>query len=113
MSFRLPAALAVWAQPVFTETFCREVAGLPHGTLPLQQAMSQGSHVADQAPSVVTLSFKRTGPDLAVRAGVFFQSMIAGCNCADDPSPADTLTEYCELLFLIDTLSAETRVSIG
>lgn len=113
MSFRLPQSLEHWDSPAFPETFCREVSRLPHGSLPLQQAMMLGSYVVDRPPTVVLLSTAGNDRHIKVKAGVFFHSMIAGCNCADDPTPMDEQTEHCELLFRIDRDSSMTRVEIG
>ena len=46
------------------------------------------------------------------RAGIFYTSIIAGCNCADDPSPVDEQTEYCEIQFEINKKTAETTVQL-
>ena len=32
---------------------------------------------------------------LRVKAGIFYTGIIAGCSCADDPTPIDELNEYC------------------
>ena len=49
---------------------------------------------------------------IRARTGVLFTSVIAGCSCADDPTPVDEQTEYCELLFEIDRQTAATTVSL-
>jgi len=49
---------------------------------------------------------------LRVRAGVFYKSVIAGCSCADDPTPINERAEYCELEFEIDRKTANARVSL-
>ena len=50
---------------------------------------------------------KRVAPVMTV---FIISGIIAGCSCADDPTPVDTTTEYCELQLEIDRESAETRV---
>lgn len=79
--------------------------------LPLQPGLSHGSHVVDAEIGVMLLSAVDAGSLVRVRAGIFFSSIIAGCSCADDPTPVDKNAEYCELQFDIDKRSADTRVS--
>lgn len=110
MSLRLPLSLESWNTPAFAKIFCREVAQLPHGTLPLQQAMLHGSYVVDRSPTVVLLSTTEVNRLIKVKAGVFFHSVIAGCNCADDPTPMEEQNEHCELLFHIDRDTGTTRI---
>jgi len=110
MSFSLPNSRDAWGTPAFARTFCHEVAQLPPGTLPLQLALRMGSHVLDNTPKVMLLSSQHDEHLYRVKAGVFFSSVMAGCNCADDPSPVDQHEEYCELQFEIDPTPGETRV---
>ena len=113
MSFSLPQSLAAWQTPAFAATFCHEVAQLPPGVLPLQQALAMGSHVVERAPQVMLLSSRGSEHHLEIRAGIFFNTVIAGCNCADDPTPVEENNEYCELLFRIDRHTAVTEVQAG
>jgi hypothetical protein len=113
MSFPLPESLAAWQTPAFAATFCREVAQLGHGILPLQQVLAMGSHVVERPPQVMLLSSNSSPRHLEIRAGVFFSSVIAGCNCADDPTPQEENNEYGELLFRIDRHTGITEVEPG
>lgn len=112
MSFRLPESLASWQTETFSETFCKEVAGLPLGTLPLHQALAMGSHVVDRAPQVMLLSSTSDDAHLEVKTGLFFNSVLAGCSCADDPTPQDENNEYCEMLLRIDRQTGMTVVAV-
>jgi hypothetical protein len=49
---------------------------------------------------------------ISVRAGVFFSAVIAGCSCADDPTPVDEINEYCESRVEIDRTTAEARLTL-
>ncbi|MGB0712599.1 MAG: hypothetical protein ACPGUC_03460, partial [Gammaproteobacteria bacterium] len=55
------------------------------------------SAVAPSPIKVVVLSVTADVGDTEVRVGVFYAGVIAGCNCADDPTPMDEENEYCEL----------------
>jgi len=110
MNFSLPNSRDAWGTPAFARTFCHEVAQLPPGTLPLQLALRMGSHVLENTPKVMLLSSRHDESLYRVRAGIFFNSVLAGCNCADDPSPMDQHEEYCELQFEIDPTTGRAKV---
>ena len=50
--------------------------------------------------------------NVIITAGLFYTGVIAGCNCADDPTPADENNEYCEVLLRINKITALTTVSL-
>ena len=97
----LPAAAAAWREgdrERFATLLCRELAALPSERLPLIAALERGSAVGDGAlrPSLLAVEAVTEG-GVEARVGLFFSSIIAGCACADDPTPPDEITEYCEL----------------
>lgn len=106
-SVYLELSLKSWGQENFTETFKREIEALDIHQLPLQEALQYSSHVSGSGFHVNIYSFEEDLDVIRVRTGIFYQGMIAGCNCADDPSPADEQTEYCELLSSINKTTAE------
>lgn len=99
---KLPKALTAWQSTDFTAVLKEEIEQLDAEMLPLQQGMSQSSYisVADKAGFI------------RVKAGIFYSGVIAGCNCADDPSPIDEQPEYCEVEFEIDKATGETIVRL-
>jgi hypothetical protein len=46
-----------------------------------------------------------------VTAGIFYKGIMAGCSCADDPTPVGENPEYCEVRIDIDRVTAETTVT--
>ncbi len=112
MSVRLPETLSAWGTSRLAEVFKREAATLDVAALPLQQALTHGSHVLEQGLEFVLLEAHSDEAGVRLRAGVFFQSVVAGCSCADDPSPVPPLTEYCELLFHIRRPDGDTRIAL-
>ncbi len=109
---RLSRSLAAWATPGFDSVFKDEVKQLGAAALPLQQGLSRSSHVSGDAYDVVVLGAEEEASRIRVRAGIFYQGIIAGCSCADDPTPVDEQTEYCEVLFDIDKQTAEATVRL-
>lgn len=110
---RLPQSLASWGTPSFEDTFKQEASHLDPELLPLQQALSLSSHVADSPFSVRILGTWETPDSLGIQAGILYAGIIAGCSCADDPTPISEQTEYCKVLFQINKLTAETAVSLA
>lgn len=73
-----------------------DLQSLDKTRLPLQQGMTQGSYVGTSPFQVLINSIELNQQILSVRFGVFYTSVIAGCNCADDPGTVDELNEYCD-----------------
>lgn len=108
----LAESLQAWGSPGFEETFSAEVGSLDSMQLPLQQALMQSSHVSGNDFTVVILNISETNNDIEVKTGIFYAGIIAGSCCADDPTPIDEQTEYCEIQFVINKLSAETTIKL-
>lgn len=109
---RLKASLQAWGTPAFRDTLKAEISALGQADLPLQQGLSHTSSVSDTPPQAVILSATDEGNCLQVKAGLFYAGIIGGCSCADDPTPVDEQTEYCEVLLEIDKGSGETKVTL-
>lgn len=75
----------------------------------LERALSLGNAV--DYPSVRwTLITKPDNPQAAIRVGVFFNSLIAGCSCAGDPSPADLISEFSEAMVTLEANRMDCRI---
>lgn len=109
---RLPESLAAWSSPAFNEIFKMEAARQDANSLPLQQGLALSSHVASSPFSVIVMNVTDDPDSIQVKAGIVYAGIIAGCSCADDPTPISEQTEYCEVLFEINKLTAETSVSL-
>lgn len=109
----LPRSLAAWHTGDFRAALCRELEALGPHRLPLQQGLVRSSHVSDAPIRVMALGEAESGPTLTARVGVFYAGVIAGCNCADDPTPVDAQSEYCVLQVVIDRTTGAARVSVA
>ena len=107
----LKQSLAAWGTAGFEVTFKAELAGLDPDALRLQQVLRQGSIGNASQVGVMLLGSSETAEAIRVRVGLFFTSVIAGCNCADDPTPVDENPEYAELEIRIDRRTAETTIT--
>jgi hypothetical protein len=107
---RLEKSLKAWGTPYFIEILKQEIAAT--GTLPLQQGLATGSHALDDNISVMINGISEEENCICIRAGVFYTSILAGCSCADDPTPIDEHSEYCEIGLAIDRITADTTVTL-
>ena len=109
---RLPDSLRAWQSPAFQDVLKREIEQLSVGQLPLQQGLTASSHALDTPFEVMLISVAGETGFIRVKVGVFFSGVIAGCSCADDPTPVDVQNEYCELSLAIDKATAEAMVTV-
>jgi hypothetical protein len=110
---RLPLARQAWNSPGFEAVLKREFEQLDAGLLPLQQGLMTSSYALDDNFSTMIIGMKEIPGFIDVTVGIFFSGVIAGCNCADDPSPVEAQSEYCELRLLIDKATAEATVTLS
>ena len=80
--------------------------------LPLQQGLQNSSYAISDKLSIIVLETKEEATDIIVKAGLLYNGIIAGCSCADDPTPTDETNEYCDVLFHINKQTAETTVTL-
>lgn len=109
---KLTKTLLAWGSEAFEAMLKAEIEDLGARHLPLQQGLSSGSYAIDRDLSVMLIGVTEAAGVIQVRVGIFYTGIIAGCNCADDPTPVDELSEYCELQLEIDKNTAETAVSL-
>lgn len=107
---RLTRSLLAWNTPDFDQVIKAEIAQLGPARLPLQQALSFSSYVADSPRRPVIHNVTDDEGFIHVTAGIFYAGIIAGCSCADDPTPVDEVNEYCLLRFDINKATAEASV---
>lgn len=108
----LKESLRAWGSPAFNDVFKAEVEQLAHAQLPLQQGLSLSSVVSDEPFRLMVISSSEDGGQLRIKAGIFYSGIIAGCSCADDPTPTDVQAEYCDVEFLIDRNTGESAISL-
>ncbi len=108
----LPATLRAWGTPAFNATLQQEVTALGIDRLPLQAGLRYGSHALPEPLQLIPLSGRLEACVLRLHVGMYYTSVIAGCSCADDPTPVDRVNEYCEAELCIDTRSACTTIRL-
>lgn len=107
---RFTKSLNTWGASGFREALKQEIELLNPDHLPLQQGLSAGNYVSGNKFSVMILGTSEDENFIHARAGIFYNSIIGGCACADDPTPVSELNEYCVVHLYIDKKTAETRI---
>lgn len=108
----LPQALAAWGSPRFAAVLAAELQALPPGSLPLQQGLRSSSFALEDGAGFSLIGSESDPVSIGLRVGVFYSGIVAGCNCADDPSPVEPVPEYCELLLSIDRATGQAQVRL-
>ncbi len=80
--------------------------------LPLQSALKSTSYAVDTGFEAMIISVDDAGPVIRVKTGIFFAGIVAGCSCADDPTPVEEQSEYCVVQFEIEKSGGETRIAL-
>lgn len=108
----LPLSLDAWGDASFDTIFKREVTSLDANHLPLQQGLQHSSYALTDNIELIVLNKTQDDTDIIIKAGLFYNGIIAGCSCSDDPSPTDLCNEYCDVLFRINRQTAVTTVTL-
>ncbi len=106
----LPKTLAAWGSPAFERVFKAETADLDAVLLPLQEGLSHSTNALADTFEFVLLAAREENDTLVLKAGIFYQGIVAGCGCADDPTPVEPQTEYCEVELTIHRPDARTKI---
>ena len=109
---RLTKTLNAWGTPDFKDILKKEIEQMGAGQLPLQQGLSTGSYALDSKLSAMIIGVSERADFIQVKAGIFYSGIIAGCSCADDPTPVNEENEYCVVQLDINKLTAETTVTL-
>ena len=109
---KLADSLHAWGTPDFKRILKSEIEQLDASQLPLQQGLSIGSYALDNKLNVIVIDAAEAEGHIRAKVGIFYTSIIAGCSCADDPTPVDENNEYCVVQLDINTSTAETTLTL-
>lgn len=107
---KLDKSLHVWGTEKFQAVLKQEIEQLGADNLPLQQGLSTGNYVSNTPFTVLVHNVVEMENVIRVKVGVFYQGIIGGCSCTDDPTPASDINEYCEVYLDINKTNADTDV---
>ncbi len=106
--FRLSKSLVAWRTPDFENILKAEIEQLGAEQLPLQQGLSTSSYALDDKLKVRIICVSEEANSIRAKVGIFYAGIIAGCSCADDPTPVEEQVEYCVVQLEINKITAET-----
>ena len=109
---RLTEALNAWGTPDFKDVLKKEIEQIDVGLLPLQQGLSTGSYAINGKFNVMIVGVSEAAGIIRVKARIFYSGIIAGCSCADDPTPVNEESEYCVVQLDINKQTADTMVAL-
>ena len=110
---RLPWAVQAWGTAAFDAVLKAELEQAGSRHLPLQQGLTAGSLALDDDLKVMILTASGDDDVIRVKAGLFYQGVVDGCGCADDPTPLEPHTEYCEVWIRIDRHSGAAVATLA
>lgn len=109
MSTVLERSRRAWSNGEFEQTLKQELCELPAGSIPLHLATEQGGMVDDSRIAVSVLDSREHAGSIEARVYVFFDEIVGGCNCHDDPVASKM---QCEMRINIDSKTGVTAFSI-
>ena len=98
-----------WNTDSFNQSLKYEMQNLKSGMLPLHLGTTQGGMVDDSNISASIINSSDNDDYILAKVGIFFNEIIGGCNCDDDPASENT---YCEILVSINKKTAETTFTV-
>jgi hypothetical protein len=110
--FDLPLSLKAWNTDSFDTVFKHEILSLDAGLLPLQEGLQNSSYALSDKLAVMVLNTDQDDISITIKAGLFYNGIIAGCNCADDPTPMDETNEYCEVFIHINRQTSHGTIEL-
>jgi hypothetical protein len=109
---QLTRAVKAWGEPDFNAVLKQDIEQINVDHLPLEQGLCSGNYVSGNQFSAMIISAADADGFIRAKAGIFYKGILGGCSCADDPTPVEEQSEYCELLFDIDKKTAEAAVTL-
>lgn len=104
-------AFQYWETPDF-KPYCLAQLKAFVDELPLGQCCMHSSVIDPESVSFRMISTQRQDTSIGLKIGVFFEELLSGCACSDDPSQAMIRENgYCEMQLLI-TGSGQVEVFI-
>ena len=92
-----------WEKPGFSQYFLSELNNLKVEDLPLQDCCQYSSVIEPESLAFRLIAQQMHSKYLLIKFGVFFQEVLSGCACSDDPSQAMIHeNNYCELELRIE-----------
>ena len=86
-----------WETPEF-KPYCLAQLSAFAGELPLGQCCTHSSVIDPESISFRIINAQQQESSIGLKVGVFFEELLSGCACSDDPSQAMIRENaYCEM----------------
>lgn len=108
--FKLLEALGSWKTKEFPSILKNEIVNLNSGSLPLDKCTCQGGYVDDSNIDAIILTANDDEDVIQAKVGIFFSEIVVGYCCEEEEPMVRNI--YCELIFKINKISAETELEI-
>lgn len=99
-----PQTCDAWHSPALKSVLTAELR--QQGLEALQKQLQNSSVALADKLEIMLLKQSEQAKHLEIKLGIFYQGVITGCNCADDPMDFSA-NEYCELLLTIEKHSQQ------
>lgn len=111
--FDLIKSAQAWNSSDFESILKEELKapGLDH--LPLQKGLTSSSIALDDNLDFVVLQVQECSQIVTIKLGAFYSGIIAGCSCADDPTPTDIINEYCEIVVNLNLIDGQASAALA
>jgi hypothetical protein len=86
-----------------------EIENLPPGALPLERALTQGGRVEAGGVTATVISLAESETGIRARVGIFFDEIVGGCSCGDEPFSHNV---FCEMQVDVDRETAEAAFTL-
>ncbi|MDH3327319.1 MAG: hypothetical protein OEM38_11450 [Gammaproteobacteria bacterium] len=107
---KLTETVNAWEALLFADTLQDEIKKLSVDQLHLQRPLAHGRHVIADCMKIVILSTRDDMDYIYAKVGIFYIATISDFQSDDGLTSIEEKNEYCELMFNINKLTAETEV---
>jgi hypothetical protein len=86
-----------------------EIESLPPGALPLEKALTRGGRVEADGITATVISLAEGESWIRARIGIFFDEIVGGCSCGDEPFSHNV---FCEMQVDVDRETGEAAFTL-
>lgn len=113
MTLHLPRSLADFDSERLSQSLTAELRQSGPDFLPVHLALQHGDYASVDDLQLTILARKQDHEQVYIRCGLFFHSLLSGCNCSDNAEANQLQHEYCELWISINRSNAITSVRLA
>jgi len=116
VTLNLSLLLPLWGRADFIPRLTHILENLSEtdslAVLPLQQGLTQSSMALTKNIKIILVKCQEAPETYTTTGHIFYYGVVAGCNCADDPSPIEPIPEYCAFSLSINKQNGDSQISL-